>query len=85
MPAKHFLIEKKANKSILRLPLNIQNKIDKAFGIIRENPLSGSKLLGELAGYYKYRVGDYRVVYLFDKKKSVVIVVKVEHRRGVYK
>lgn len=85
MPAKYFFIEKKADKSILRLPLNIQNKIDTAFGMIRENPLSGSKLFGELAGYYKYRVGDYRVVYLFDKKKSAVNVVKVEHRRGVYR
>ncbi len=85
MSAKIFTISKKANKSALKLPLEIHNKIDKAFDMIKQNPLFGVKLHGELSGYYKYRVGDYRIVYSFDAKKSTIVVVKIEHRQGIYK
>lgn len=85
MPAKYFSITKKANKQILKLPLRIQNKIDKAYSILKENPISGEKLKGELSEYYKFRVGDYRIVYSFDVKKSKVTIVKIEHRQGVYR
>ena len=40
-----------------------------------------------LSGEDKYRVrqGDYRIVYAVDDKKSVVTVVKVGHRKEVYR
>jgi mRNA interferase RelE/StbE len=85
MPAKLFHVPKKTNKSVSKFPIPIQDKIDKAFNIIKENPLKGEKLHGELKNYYKYRVGDYRIVYQFDSKTSTVILVKVEHRQGVYR
>ena len=85
MSAKFFNITKKANKETSKLPIHIQDKIDKAFTIIKENPISGEKLHGELAGYYKYRVGDYRIVYVFNKKESRIDILKIEHRQGVYK
>lgn len=49
------------------------------------NNLQGEKLHGELLGYSKHRVGDYRIVYLFDKKEGKIAVLKIEHRQGVYK
>ena len=85
MPAKFFSITKKANKETSKLPLHVQNKIEKAFSLIMKNPVSGQRLHGELSGYYKYRVGDYRIVYVFNKKESRIDVLKIEHRQGVYK
>lgn len=85
MPAKYFVLLAKADKEITKLPLLIQNKIDRAFAVLQQNPLTGVKLSGELKGYYKYRLGDYRIVYSFDKKTSTVIIAKIEHRQGVYK
>lgn len=85
MPAKIFLISYKADKSLSKLPLNIQNKIDNAFGKIKSNPIAGYKLMGELSDFYKYRVGDYRIIYQFNSEKSQVTILKVEHRQGVYK
>ncbi|MBI2611791.1 type II toxin-antitoxin system RelE/ParE family toxin [Candidatus Gottesmanbacteria bacterium] len=85
MPAKVFIVAKKTDKSFLKFPKKIQEKIINAYKIIQKNPLSGSKLSGELEGYYKYRVGDYRLVYTFDPKASEVVVVKIEHRQGVYR
>jgi mRNA interferase RelE/StbE len=37
------------------------------------------------AGVYKYRVGDYRILYLLDIEHRRLTVLKVGHRREVYK
>ena len=85
MPARSVILEKPVKKRLLRLPLHVHKRIIRAMETIQENPLAGIKLHGELEKYYKFRVGDYRIVYSFDDKRSVVTVVKVEHRQGVYK
>lgn len=85
MPAKYFSVAKSADKNYLKLPRNIQAKIISSYERLKSNPLLGEKLHGELAGKYKLRVGDYRLVYEFDSKESMVIVVKIEHRQGIYK
>ena len=85
MPAKNFVIANRANKTIGRFPLWVQNKISKAFDKLKENPLRGEKMHGEISGKYKFRVGDYRIVYKFDSKQSLVEILKIEHRQGIYK
>ncbi|WP_407079344.1 type II toxin-antitoxin system RelE family toxin [Candidatus Venteria ishoeyi] len=50
------------------------------FDNIRPEPLSAN-----LAGFYKLRVGDYRVVYeVFDTERCLIIH-KIGHRREVYR
>lgn len=85
MPAKHFYVAKSADKNFLKLLRNIQTRIIDAYTRLKDNPLSGEKLHGELAGKYKLRIGDYRLVYEFDSKESRIKVVKIEHRQGIYK
>lgn len=85
MPAKSVIVEKSARKRLLKLPVKIHRRIVGALEILQANPLAGVKLHGELDGYYKYKLGDYRIVYTFDNKEKIVIVVKIEHRQGVYK
>lgn len=85
MPAKHLIVSRKIDKSTLKLPKKIQKRITDIYNIIQQNPLLGEKFHGELANYYKLRVGDYRIIYRFDAKKSLVKVVKIEHRQGVYR
>ncbi len=41
-------------------------------------------LKGDLDGYYRYRVGDYRVVYYIDDEQKQVVVTIIAHRREVY-
>jgi mRNA interferase RelE/StbE len=36
------------------------------------------------AGFYKLRVGDYRVIYSLDETISVLWIEKVGHRRDIY-
>lgn len=85
MPAKNFNIARRADKNFLRLPRKIQAKIIDGYKKLKDNPIAGEKLQGELADRYKLRVGDYRIVYKFDSKQSLVEVLEIEHRQGVYK
>jgi len=42
------------------------------------------QLTGNLAGYYKLRVGDYRVIYDFISEEKVLIIYKIGHRSEIY-
>lgn len=54
---------------------------------LKQNPYFGTnikKLKGEFEGYYRYRLGDYRLFYLIDEGKVIVIVVDFKHRQSAY-
>jgi mRNA interferase RelE/StbE len=41
-------------------------------------------LAENLAGFYKLRVGDYRVLYEIDAELEVIEIDRIGHRRDVY-
>jgi mRNA interferase RelE/StbE len=45
----------------------------------------GSGLRSNLAGLWRYRVGDYRVICSIEANEFVVLVLQIGHRREVYK
>jgi mRNA interferase RelE/StbE len=47
--------------------------------------LSPDALTGDLAGFYKLRVGDYRVLYEILKDEQIIVIHKIGHRREVYR
>lgn len=47
------------------------------------NPNAGEPLRGEFRGLFKYRIGDYRVVY--SRSSEGVLVLRIRHRREVYR
>lgn len=51
-----------------------------------EDPRSrGKGLTANLAGLWRYRVGDYRVICDIEDNELVILAVDVEHRSEVYK
>ncbi|MGD0419209.1 MAG: type II toxin-antitoxin system RelE/ParE family toxin [Xanthobacteraceae bacterium] len=44
----------------------------------------GKPLTGDMKGFWRYRVGDYRIVASIEDGRFVVLVVTVGHRRQVY-
>jgi mRNA interferase RelE/StbE len=68
----------KIPKKILRQVVSkIQNLADEA------RPMGSEKLSGEEK--YRIRQGDYRILYSIDDKLRVIDVVRVGHRREVYR
>ena len=45
----------------------------------------GEALHGELGDYWKYRIGDYRVICKIHDKAITVIVISVGNRREIYR
>ncbi len=45
----------------------------------------GCKKLADNAAYYRVRVGDYRVLYEVRDREIVVLVIRIGHRREVYR
>jgi mRNA interferase RelE/StbE len=45
----------------------------------------GDQLKGHLSEFWRYRIGDYRVYADIQDEKVLVLVVKIGHRKEVYK
>ncbi|MFN8192358.1 MAG: type II toxin-antitoxin system RelE/ParE family toxin [Nocardioidaceae bacterium] len=55
-------------------------------GALVENPQRvGKPLRGDLAGIYSARRGTYRVLYRVNEGLHEVIVLRIDHRRDVYR
>jgi mRNA interferase RelE/StbE len=44
----------------------------------------GKALRGDLAGVWRYRVGDYRILCHIKDKQLLILIVSVGHRKNVY-
>ncbi|MGO9006823.1 MAG: type II toxin-antitoxin system RelE family toxin [Beijerinckiaceae bacterium] len=45
----------------------------------------GKALSGDKTGFWRYRVGDYRILVRIEDQRLVVLVISVGHRREVYR
>lgn len=85
MESYKLVIKKSAAKEIEKLPKRDRIRIvEKIFDLASEPRPAGSK---KLSGQEKYRIrqGNYRILYQIIDHQLVVNVVKVAHRRDVYK
>lgn len=66
---------------------NLQRRLDRCFQVLATSPRSHPNikpLKGKLKGYYRYRVGAYRVIYRIEDDRMLVVVVMIVHRGGAY-
>jgi len=65
----------------------LQKRLDRCFEQLKVNPYKHPNikpLNGKLAGYYRYRVGNYRVIYQVNKPINHVFVSIIIHRSDAY-
>jgi mRNA interferase RelE/StbE len=54
--------------------------------LTRGNPRRiGRPLLDPFGGFWRYRVADYRIICALEEARLIVLVVRVGHRREVYR
>ncbi len=88
-PQKYEVVFKKsALKELQILPQNIQQKILDAAQLLALNPHSELLQIKKMKGaesLYRFRINDYRVVYQIEKRLIKVTIIKIGHRKDVYK
>jgi mRNA interferase RelE/StbE len=73
-----------AIKDIQKLEPAVKSRIGKALLRFEADPLRyGKALTNTSLGSYRFRIGDYRVV--FDLEGEEIVVLRVGHRRDIYK
>ena len=45
----------------------------------------GKALTEELKGFWRYRIGDYRLICKIEDEELVILALEIGHRREVYK
>ena len=81
-----IVFDDKVIKDMKKIDKFWQNKIlEKIKDTLAKTPYSGKKLVGNLSPYYRIRVGDYRVIYDIQDKQVTVEVIKIKHRKDIYK
>ena len=77
--------ERRAVKELRRLPRDLQALVLDAVENLRLDPLQGQQLSGQWRGLRRLRVGYVRVIYGFDGTELLISVLRVGHRREVYR
>ncbi len=74
----------RAIKDIERLDAKIKRRIGKALLRYEEDPLKyAERLTDSRLGTYRFRIGDYRVI--FDLEGNEIVVLRVGHRKNIYR
>jgi len=74
-----------ALKQLEKLNKEIKERVIAALERLRIRPESCDikKLVG-ISGY-RFRVGDYRVIFDMEKDKLIILVLQIGHRKNIYK
>ena len=71
-------------RHLKRLGREERERVLDAVREVSERPYLGSPLIFDERRLYKFRVGDYRLVYEVDEDEKAVLFLVVGHRRRVY-
>ncbi|MBK9214917.1 MAG: type II toxin-antitoxin system RelE/ParE family toxin [Chloracidobacterium sp.] len=79
---------KSAEKEFLKLPKKIRDRFVEALKLLAISPFSELLKIKKLKGTddaYRIRIGEYRLIYKIEQDVLTVLVIKVGHRREVYR
>lgn len=81
-----LLIERRAEKDLKKLDANLFSVVAEKIKPLSENPHPpGSRKLSGSQNDWRIRIGDYRVLYEIDTKSRTIKIMRVKHRREVYR
>ena len=81
-----LLIERAAERDLKALATEIFQRIIPRIRALVENPRpAGCHKITGSKNDWRIRIGDYRVIYEVDDKRRLVKVMRIRHRREVYR
>jgi len=79
-------LERASENDLKRLPTTTFHRIIPQIRALAENPRpSGCRKITSSKNDWRIRIGDYRILYEIDEKAKAVRIMRVRHRREVYR
>jgi mRNA interferase RelE/StbE len=80
-------ILEKAKRELAAVSEKDRKRIASQIDALAEDPRPAGvqQLKGELKNHFRIRIGDYRVIYQIKDKLLIVVVVRIGHRREIYR
>ena len=72
-------------KSVKRLDEEMKERVKKIVKEILKDPYSGIPLTHSLKGFWRKRIGKYRIIYKIDEKRKEVLFIDFGLRKKIYK
>ena len=86
MTAFRLQISRTAERQLKKLSADAQNRVVRAVQALANEPFPrGCRKLSGYDDVFRIRVGPYRVLYSVNGDTLIVVVLKVGHRRHVYR
>jgi mRNA interferase RelE/StbE len=83
-----IVVDAKAERDIRKLKKQnnpLLKRLIETIDNLSFNPYQGKPLTGSKKGCYSIRVSDYRIIYEIYTKESIVHIIRVGHRKEVYR
>lgn len=80
-------LTRKAEKFYQQVDDLLAKRLNRCVEHLQENPYNHpniKRLKGSLISCWRYRVGDWRVIYQVDEAQQVITVLLIAHRSEVY-
>jgi mRNA interferase RelE/StbE len=77
-----------ASKFYQAADASLVRRLNRCFDQLQQDPYEHpniKRLKGPLAGYWRYRLGDWRVLYRVDEDDHTITIILVAHRSKVYR
>jgi len=78
-------LRRKAQRALDKLPRDDLNAVIDAVKGLADNPRPKGVEKIKSAGLWRIRQGDYRIVYIIDDSQKLVIILRIGHRREIYR
>ena len=78
------IVTRRALKDLKNIDKEMQYRIATKLKEYAKEPLKyARKLINPRIGTYRFRIGDYRVI--FDIDNEIIVILRIGHRRSIYK
>lgn len=86
MTAFRIVFKKSISKDIRAIPQRALDRIREAIDVLKTNPRpEGCEKVRGYENIYRIRIGRYRVVYEINKTIRIITIIRIGHRKDVYK
>lgn len=86
MASYQIEIKPSASKELEKLPRQMVVRVVAAIGELAEDPYpQGVRKLSGFDRTFRIRVGDYRVLYDIYENRLVIEIIRIRHRKDVYR